>query len=238
MKRVTSSHRDIFHTSGFPHCPLAPVRRREGWGEGRNRELRNSAHRPSPQPSPLRTGEREQSLKWIGILLLSLLSCAALAAEPSTLTTRDGRIQVQLPDGYDPKTPPRKEIQLEATNDAEGTTILIISESQREFDSLQAYAELVRQAMTARLKDPQADAGEKLELNGNPAIRYEITGISTNGLRMAFQVTIIQTETRFSQVIGSSLRSRFTDRKEEFAKVAGSLKELPAKPEEKSPSKG
>ena len=42
---------------------LSPVRGGEGWGEGRNFELRPIPHLstfgPSPQPSPLRTGERE-----------------------------------------------------------------------------------------------------------------------------------------------------------------------------------
>lgn len=159
-----------------------------------------------------------------------LLPTTSRAADTATLTTPDGRIQIQAPDGYSERTPPRKEINLELVNEAEGTTLLIISENQKHFDSLQAYGELVRDTMTRKLKDPQADSGEKLELNGNPALRYEITGIS-NGLRMAFQVTIIQTETRFTQVVGSSLRAQFADHKQEFEKVGKTLKELPAKTE-------
>ena len=61
------------------------------------------------------------------------------------------------------------------------------------------------------------------------AIRYEITGISTGGLRMAFFVTIVQTETRFTQVIGSCVRAQFSDRKEEFENIATTLKEIPPK---------
>jgi hypothetical protein len=161
---------------------------------------------------------------------LCLSPAISRAADPAVLTTPDGRIQIQAPDGYAERTPPRKQINLELVNEAGGTTLLIISEDQKHFDSLQAYGELVREMMTGRLKDPQADDGEKLELNGHPALRYEITGIS-NGLRMAFQVTIIQTETRFTQVVGSSIRSQFADHKQEFEKVGKTLKELPAKTE-------
>jgi peptidoglycan/LPS O-acetylase OafA/YrhL len=38
--------------------PLSPVLRGEGGAEGLNDKERNSAFRPSPQPSPLSTGER------------------------------------------------------------------------------------------------------------------------------------------------------------------------------------
>jgi sugar phosphate isomerase/epimerase len=53
-------------------------------------------------------------------------------------------------------------------------------------------------------------------------------------LRVAFQVTIIQTETRFNQVICSCLRAHFNDHKEQFANAAKTLKEVHAKPEEKA----
>jgi len=52
-------------------------------------------------------------------------------------------------------------------------------------------------------------------------------------LRVAFQVTIIQTETRFNQVIGSCLRAQYNDHKEQFTKVARTLKEVRPKPQEK-----
>jgi hypothetical protein len=158
-------------------------------------------------------------------------------AEPATLISRDGRIKLQVPDGYAERTPPKAVINLEAVNEAEAATILVISESQRQFDSLQAYGEIVRQMMTDKLKDAQADAGMKLQVGGNPAIRYEITGISSGKLRMGFLLTIIQTETRFTQVIGSCLRVEFSDRKQEFANIAATLKEIPPKPEEKPPAK-
>ena len=47
-------------------CSLSPVPRGEGWGEGPCREFRNSPHRPSPQPSPPSTGEREPEGSTLG----------------------------------------------------------------------------------------------------------------------------------------------------------------------------
>ena len=44
---------------------------------------------------------------------------------------------------------------------------------------------------------------------------------------MAFLVTIIQTDTRFNQVIGSCLRSGYADNKEQFAEISETLKEVP-----------
>jgi len=150
-------------------------------------------------------------------------------AEATVLTSRDGRIKLQVPDGYAERTPPKAVISLEAVNEAESSTILVISESQTQFDSLQAYGEIVRQMMIDKLKDAQVDAGQKLQVSGNPAIRYEITGISSGGLRMAFLLTIIQTDTRFTQVIGSCIRSAFSDRKQEFENITATMKEVPPK---------
>jgi hypothetical protein len=168
------------------------------------------------------------------LLLIGCFLGSVRAAEPVILTSRDGRIQLHVPDGYSERTPPKAVISLEALNYAESATILVISEGQSQFDSLQAYGEIIRQMMLDKLKDAQSDSGIKLQISGNPAIRYEITGISSGGLRMGFLVTIIQTETRFTQVIGSCVRAQFSDRKDEFAKIAATLKEIPAKPAEKS----
>src|SRR2546421_723809 len=41
-----------------PSCPLAPVRRGEGWGEGTFFTSGVTRNVPSPYPSPLRTGAR------------------------------------------------------------------------------------------------------------------------------------------------------------------------------------
>jgi hypothetical protein len=179
---------------------------------------------------PTKCGMNPAPLLWaIALLVLSMLATTTSAAEPTVMTTKDGRIQVQLPDGYTEQSPIKKEISLQAVNESKDATIFIISEHQKDFDSLQGYAEIVRGLMLDKLQDGQSDAGEKLELGGNPAIRYEITGLS-KGFRLAYQLTVIQTETRFNQVLASTTRKQFADCKEEFEKVAKSLKELPERP--------
>jgi hypothetical protein len=168
-------------------------------------------------------------LSTIPLALIFLIAASRFAAAQATLTSKDGRVQIQVPGGYAQKTPPKPVIKIEAVDEPAGATILVISESQRQFASLAEYAERVRDQMTSRLKDPQSDAGEKLQSGGNPAIRYEITGISSNGMRMAFLVTIVQTETNFNQVIGSCLRGTLADHRAEFEKAAETVKELPPK---------
>ena len=171
------------------------------------------------------------------LFMTLLVSCSGLSARAGeTLTSKDGRVQIQLPEGYSEKTPPKPTIKIEAVDGGAGATLLVISENQKDFASLAEYGEIVRGQMMERLKDPQGNAGEKLEIGDHPAIRYEITGISSNGMRMAFLVTVIQTETRFNQVVGSCMRVNFADHKADFVKVAETLKELPPKPDERSHS--
>jgi hypothetical protein len=172
-------------------------------------------------------------------LLLILLAMASLAGaswlvaeeeevQPNILRSKDGRIQIELPRSYAEKPPSNATIQIQAVDDAKLSTVLVISEDQAQFESFEQYSEVVRGKMSENLRDSQVDIGVKCEIAGHHAVRYEITGISSNGLRLGFLVTLIQTDTRYNRVIESCLRTRFADRREEFVKIAANLKELPA----------
>src|SRR6185437_10023785 len=57
LRRIRIPLRDSLAASAYDS--LSPVPRGEGRGEGLFGELRHLPNRPSPQPSPLSTGERE-----------------------------------------------------------------------------------------------------------------------------------------------------------------------------------
>ena len=81
------------------------------------------------------------------LLLLLLISCSAVSARADqTLTSRDGRVQLQVPDGFSEKAPSKSDIKIQAVDSA-GTTLMVISESQSEFASLREYGDIVRDQM-------------------------------------------------------------------------------------------
>ena len=67
-------------------------------------------------------------------------------------------------------------------------------------------------------------------VGGRPVLRYEITGTISNGLGIGYLLTVVETEGRFNQVLGWSLRSEFPNAKQELADLANGLHELPGTP--------
>ena len=199
----------------------------------------SGAERGAGQAATARSQRIVMKRNELFLILIALASfagaqSAAFAEEeehpPNIMRSKDGRIQIGIAiQLHWKKSPSKSTIHIQAVDEAKSSTVIVISENQSRFDGLEQYSRIVREKMCQNLRDPQADRGEKIEVAGHSAVRFEITGISSNGLRMGFLLTIIQTETRFNQVIGCCLRTRFADRKDEFVKIAANLKELPGK---------
>lgn len=161
-------------------------------------------------------------------IFCSVGSTLVFAEDLSALTSKDGRIQIRVPDGYSEK-PPAAPAKIEATDDATNAAILVIAEQRQHCVSLQAYGNRVRSKMLAKLTDAQSDAGEEIKIGESPAIRYEMTGIAASGKRMAFLLTVVETKTYDVQVLGGIQRSEFADHRAEFIAASNSLKELAPK---------
>lgn len=161
---------------------------------------------------------------------LTVLTAAAqfdaAGAAALTLTTNDNRIELQLPDSWHQEEPD-KPGWLKASSD--NHYVMVISENKEDFSDIYAYASLVVSQMVAKLKDAKSSDAQKFEIGGRPALRYEITGTVSNGLRISYLLTIVETDQRFTQVLAWSLRSQFAASKDEFARLAEGLRELPAK---------
>lgn len=158
---------------------------------------------------------------FLGLLLLSPFASVSPAAG-LTLTGADGRIELQLPEGWNGE-PPDQPGWLKASN--QNLYVLVISESKDDFADINAYGDLVAKQMVKRLKEGEASAAQQTIVGGRPALRYEIFGTISNGLRIGYLLTVVETEHRFSQVLGWTLRSEFAARKDELGALADGLRE-------------
>lgn len=150
----------------------------------------------------------------------------AAGAAALTLTSSDSRVELQLPDSWHQEEPDKPD-WLKASND--NRYVMVISENKEDFSDIAAYASIVVSQMLGKLKDGKASDAQKIEIGGRPALRYEITGTVSNGLRISYLLTIVETEQRFTQVLAWSLRSQFAASKDELSRLAEGLRELPAK---------
>jgi hypothetical protein len=162
-------------------------------------------------------------LLFLSLFLLSPLASVAYAGP--LLTGADGNVELQLPDGWNAETPDQPG-WLKGSN--KNLYVLVISENKQDFADIKAYGELVSKQMVKRLQDGEASAPQEATVGGRPALRYEIFGTISNGLRIGYLLTVVETEHRFSQVLGWTLRSEFTDRKSDLGDLATGLREAAA----------
>jgi hypothetical protein len=157
---------------------------------------------------------------FLSLPFISLTFIARAAAE--TLTGADGHIELQLPDGWHGQTPDQPG-WLKASN--QNRYVLVISENKDDFVDINAYGELVTKQMVKRLQGGEASAPQQITVGGRPALRYDIFGTIDNGLRIGYLLTVVETQHRFSQVLGWTLRSEFDTHKDELGALANGLRE-------------
>jgi hypothetical protein len=183
---------------------------------------------------PHRRASRFPPVAWL-IVAIMLLGGAAMLVQrlagpgsPSVLRTPDGRIELELPAGWGRSLLQALPCQISATNPFQLETACVISQKKEGFAGLGTYGELVRKAMLGRLGHSEASEAERVQVNGYSALRFEITGTSRLGIDVGYVNTIVETETRFTQVMGVVLRPQFPDHKVRLGNLAGGLREVSA----------
>ena len=105
-------------------------------------------------------------------------------------------------------------------------SVCVISQEKHGFRDLRTYSGIVKKSMLGRLEASEASGDEAAQVNGRPALRYEITGTGRVGIKVGYVVTIIETETRFNQVLGYTFGSRFPGSRPRLTAVAYGLREV------------
>lgn len=165
------------------------------------------------------------------VLCAALIATLMIArAGGEQLTSHDDRIQLEIPDDYAPTKTPPAPFTLEASSRESNAAVLLLTEPKASHPDLKTAAGAMQQDLLAKLRDGQSDEGKPLAIGECSALRYEITGINAKGRRVAFVVTVIQTQTRYCEVACCCPRAQLADLRKEFNAIADSLKERPAKP--------
>jgi hypothetical protein len=165
------------------------------------------------------------------ILCAALLSSSPMlnkahAAGGPALTSKDARVELQLPDGWQVQEHDRRSV---GTKD-DGYYVLLISENKDDFADLKAYGKLVIDHMLEKFSEGKASEGRPVKLGDRPALRYEITGTSAKGLRLAYVVTVVETKAHFNQVVSWTLNSQFAANRQDMGELANGVHEVAAAP--------
>jgi hypothetical protein len=213
--------------------PAEPAPRPEATGDG-----------PPPLPTeaeqaawpagavPSRRAPGFPPIAWVTIAIMAAFSALMFVHEfvvpgsASVLRTQDGRIEIELPAGWSEALIRRPPCQISATNLFGAGKVCVMSQPKAGFRGLRSYGEIVKRSMLRRLGDSAASGTETIQVNGRPALRYEITGTARLGIRFGYVVTIVETETRFNQVLGYTFESLLPASRTQLAAAANGLHEV------------
>lgn len=158
----------------------------------------------------------------VATAVVGLLITFAVAAQADTLKSKDGTLQLTVPNGWRESTPFGPAIKIQATS-GRGAVVMVRTVPKEDFVDFKSFAN----AGVARLKRNMPDADPKFEdikINGVPSIRVSFTGTQANGLKKGYILTFLEVGGMFIDVITSAHASAFEAEKPAMEGMAAQLK--------------
>jgi len=161
------------------------------------------------------------------LLLTGLLFATSLYAD-QTLKSKDGEIQLTLPDGWKEKSTENASITIDAENVAKHEYVMVLSEASADFaDPFEKYAKDRAVAMGDKLDDSTVSDVKPVKANGKDALQYEIHGITKSPrVKVAYLLTVVKGDSHFIQVVGWATESKFAAGLKDFAALPDGISEV------------
>jgi hypothetical protein len=182
---------------------------------------------PPPRPGgPSKDHIAFRVLTWLFIILTVSFIVVLRGVRGEVARSADGRLEIALPSGWRQSSGPDSSDHIAAGN-ASGTEWLFVRSAPKpDFRDLASYHGYWTRIMLVWLREARPTSAERTLLNGQPALRSEITGMTPQGMRLGYVMLAVETETRFSEVFVSTARSRFPERRSALAHVADGFHEI------------
>ncbi|HEX2259047.1 MAG TPA: hypothetical protein VHJ40_04815 [Actinomycetota bacterium] len=166
---------------------------------------------------------------------LVLGGCGGGEEEPNALTktiSSESGLEMKVPASWREDTALNAQADLQASNREAEAYALVIPDLKQEFvnPKLEDFATMAKDNFIKGIQNPNVTGPRQLTLNGKPAIRYEIQGVAEN-VRVVYLMTLMETDSRFLQVIAWSLPDRLSENRPILEDVTASIRETrPASP--------
>lgn len=145
----------------------------------------------------------------------------------TVLSSTDNELELVVPEGWVTQTELHNEAQIQAANLEKETYTIVLSEEKTTLPedlTLERHSELTRGLLVENLADPTVTGPtEVTEINGQPALQYEIVG-SIGGIEVAYLHTTVETSDRFTQILAWTLPEQLEANKAELQTVTGSFR--------------
>jgi len=161
------------------------------------------------------------------VVFVGILACDLLPGEPKKVEFLDQSFAVEMPASWSLRSDLNDVADLQMGNPFKEAYAIVISENKMDFDemTLQDHSDLTRSMIGNNLKNYHESDPEVLEIGGNQALRYLLTG-SVDGLNIIYWHITIETQNHYHQMLMWSLKSKFAQNQDDFESVLQSFEEI------------
>ncbi|MGK7872348.1 MAG: hypothetical protein AB4426_03240 [Xenococcaceae cyanobacterium] len=162
------------------------------------------------------------------ILALMLGGCNTIeSSQVKTVLSRDGLTQVVVPSGWKTQQDLHDDADIQVANTWDESYLIVLSDSKTDFEdiTLEEHSQITSQILLENVKNAQVSSEPKeLEINGRPAVQYEIRG-SVDRIKIIYLHTTVDGKESFHQLVAWTLPSKFQKNRPVLESVINSFKE-------------
>lgn len=161
-----------------------------------------------------------------GLALCVIVLGACEPATPKQEVFLDGQYSITRPASWGLRSDLNDAADLQMGNLRKEAYAVVLSEAKADFDDdigLEDFSETVREGVLESVSSGDSSTGEELSINGQRAIRYELTG-SIDKIKIRYWLVAIDSPDHFHQLLMWSLPSQFAKNQADFELVMNSLK--------------
>ncbi len=154
-------------------------------------------------------------------------ACGKPAPASRTVYGLSGKIQVELPPGWEEMPDLHESADIEAGSKSADAYLVVVSE-RREIlrsKSLEDYSQFTRDALVSTMSFSQHLGPRRKRIDGRLALQYEIRAIGKFGTRLVELHTVVESPEYFHQVVLWTSAERFKANEPEMLAIVESFRE-------------
>jgi hypothetical protein len=160
---------------------------------------------------------------------LAVVATVAAFSPPAyadmTVKSQDGTMELALPNGWHEVKPEGAVAKIVAA-DGRGSRVVVRAYPKEDFKDAKTAANFAVEKL--KLLDNDGAKTEDIQVGGKPAVRLNVTGTASSGMRAGYIITVFENDGMYIDVMGKSDASAFAKQSQVLAGFASQLKITPA----------
>lgn len=169
----------------------------------------------------------------IGLVFpLLLLGGFACSSQPGPKTkdilSANGKLRITVPSAWQEKKGLNDSADLQAAYTPSEMYVIVLSEPKEDLQemTLEGHSKITREALLEGVKDPVVTGPFALQVDGRPAIQYEIRG-GVDHIKVVYLHVTVDGQKFYHQILAWTVPSRFEANKPTLEGIIQRFKELP-----------